>query len=65
MNLCNIFQIEYDPDPHGFQPGAQLTGAGETLKMGHFTPGTVVRFNQRRYVILGAPGKPQTLAVRR
>ena len=65
MNPCNVFQIVHDPAPDGFRPGAQLIGAGETLKQGNFTPGTIVLAQGRRYIVQGQPGRPQSLMVRR
>jgi hypothetical protein len=55
-----------DPDPQGgFPAGAKLQGVAPMLAQGTFTPGSVILFQGRRQIVLGAPGSKQTLAVRR
>jgi hypothetical protein len=61
-----VCQVIRDPDPDGgFPSGAQLSGLWPMLKSGVWTPGTLLRVEGKRYLVLGTVGQPQRLVVRR
>lgn len=60
LGVCTILR---DPDQAaGFPAGAHLQGLYPTLRLGHFSPGTLLQLpDGHRYRVRGAPGSPQRL----
>lgn len=69
MNTEGVYgvgQIINDPDREGgFPAGAKQSGIYPSLRLGVFTPGTLLSVQGQRYLVLGAVGAPQRLVVRR
>lgn len=68
MNTEGVYgvgQIIHDPDREGgFPRGAKLNGIWPSLRLGIFTPGTLLWVQGKRYQVSGAVGEPQRLVAR-
>jgi hypothetical protein len=65
MNYSGVYgvgQIIHDPDREGgFPAGARLNGIYPSLRLGIFTPGSILLIQGKRMRVHGKVGEPQKL----